>query len=147
MPTGSLDDVELIDREAGALLDDQGYVQQTYSGEAWLGYELDSDGNRTGRKIAYAGNNGAGESWYTKAATLEEAMKDIDEEWVSGLWLENEMSCDPRSQLGTSIYGRFRKCMAVCACEGHFRRPAEALMRLEVRGAAPYTLRFACVLA
>lgn len=48
---------------------------------------------------------------------------------------------------GTSIFERFRKCMAVCACEAQFGRPTKALTRLEVRGAAPYTLRFACVLA
>ncbi|MGR3592518.1 MAG: hypothetical protein ACU0B9_11075 [Limimaricola soesokkakensis] len=89
-------EVDLIDLETGSVLDEQGYVKETYNGEAWLGHELDESGRHTGRKIAYAGNGSQGESWYTSANTLADAMKDLELDWVSDIWVEGEMSCDPR---------------------------------------------------
>jgi len=79
---GTKTDVEIIEERGGAIEDDQGYVNPTYNCYAGIGYELDDDLKKTGRIIAWAGNNAQGEVDVFESVDLDEYLNCWDQEWI-----------------------------------------------------------------
>ena len=74
--------IEIIEKDAGQIEDAAGYVQPTHNCYGFIGWELNDDGERTGRKIAGAGNNADGEVEYADECTsLQDYLKRWDSEW------------------------------------------------------------------
>jgi len=74
--------IEIIEQGAGQIEDANSYVQPTHNCYAFLGYELNEDGERTGRKIAGAGNNADGEVEYADdCSTLVDYLGKWDGDW------------------------------------------------------------------
>jgi hypothetical protein len=83
---------EIIDFDEGAIerQDQPGFYEHGRNAKAWLAWELDEDGERTDRTLAYAGNNADGEAWETKAETIQEALLEVDQDWLKGMLMPGE---------------------------------------------------------
>lgn len=79
---GTTSDIEVIEERFGEIEDDNGYVIRTYNCYAGIGYEIDEDGNRTGRQIAWAGNNAEGVIEVIENTDLDAYLNNWDGEWV-----------------------------------------------------------------
>lgn len=74
--------IEIIEKSAGVIEDDHGYYHNTHNCYAYIGYELDERLERTGRKIAGAGNNAYGEcECADNCITLHDYLSRWDSDW------------------------------------------------------------------
>ena len=83
--TGKVVEFEMVNRIVGVKTRPDGFVEPSYNWEAIEGWELDADGNRTGKYVYGARNSGSTSEWSYKEdcwPTIEDWLGDWDNEYV-----------------------------------------------------------------
>ena len=77
--------VEIIEERSGETMKDDGFVEPTYNCYAGIGYELEEvdfgEYKRTGKLIAWAGNNATGEVDEVENEDLDDYLESWNDEW------------------------------------------------------------------